>query len=648
MPHRGHRPLPAFESIASPERRELLRRAGITAAGAAFPGLLASCGGGSDAASEPTYAATIAAGRQAIYAALATTPTPAITVALVDRSRLLWAEAFGSIDPKTRQAPTPDTLFCIGSCSKMVATAAAMILVDRGQVELDAPFARYVPEFRMIAPDYARITLRMLLNHSAGLPGTDYRHALTTDAPFPDYYRQVLATLASTRLKHDPGAMSVYANDGFTLVQALVPAVTGLDYPSFVAREIFAPLHMDHSRFALQAFAEGSYAPGFDEGEKLPQEFANAYGSGGLYTTPTDLGRFAQMLINGGGLAGTRVLSQAAVTAMAVDQTVGQPIRPVVIADGYGLGWDGVLQQGLAEVGVTCWHKGGSIGSYQAEFFVLPGEGLAVAIIGTSNAYEPGRIAERILLTALAERGSIATVPVPYPRGTPPAVDPNHGELAAAAGVYAAFDRLLRLDIVDGRSLTLSRRIGDAWKAVSEELLLRADGTFASANNPDVAYSLADAAGERYLVVHLRYGLGHYRITVPYAQRIAARPPLSAAWRARLSKRWLVVNDWPDSETSPLFTLAALADYPGYVLASAGPLETEDCLLDPSGSDVVAQMCLKIPYLYGRDLNDVTVELHGDEEWIRTGGSVFRPEPAGAAWGTRDAGDHQRRLNLVK
>lgn len=219
---------------AQPSRRDILRLGGLAGAAALLPPWLAGCGG-SDA--PPDYNATIADGRNAILKALAETDTPSIAVALMDRERVIWAEAFGTLDKAAGTAPTTDTLFCIGSCSKMIATIATLMLAERGLVDLDQPLVRYLPEFSMADAGHRQITVRMLINHSAGFPGTDYRNS-STSTPFPDYYKQVLQTLAIARLKHAPGEMSCYSNDGFTLIQALVAALTQRSYVDFVKQEI--------------------------------------------------------------------------------------------------------------------------------------------------------------------------------------------------------------------------------------------------------------------------------------------------------------------------------------------------------------------------------------------------------------------------
>ncbi|MBP6583025.1 MAG: beta-lactamase family protein [Chromatiaceae bacterium] len=127
------------------------------------------------------YAATILDARGAIREAMANPGGPtAISLALVDHQRILWAEAFGILDKPRGLAPTTDTLFGLASGRKVFAAIATLILVDRGLGDLDTPLVHYVPDFRMAQGQaYARITPRLLLSYSSGQPGTDYRNGTT-------------------------------------------------------------------------------------------------------------------------------------------------------------------------------------------------------------------------------------------------------------------------------------------------------------------------------------------------------------------------------------------------------------------------------------------------------------------------------------
>ncbi len=584
-----------------------------------------------------SYAATIAACRAEILKELAASEskTTAVSVAFVDEERLLWAEAFGSLDRTRGVAPTTETLFCIASCSKVIAAIAAMILVDRGVIELDAPLVRYITDFRMADDEpWREITVRMLLNHSSGLPGIHFPNVLTV-VPFFGFAAQVRDMLATERLKHAPGEMAVYGSDGFVMIELLVTAVTGQPYTEFVEQEILEPLGMSHSRFAREPFSLGSFAPGLDDaGRPEPQEYTNIYSSG-LFSTPSDLGRLAMMFLNGGRRGNRRILSQAAVAEMGRDQTLNLPFNP--ITDHYahfGLGWDGIHQGGLAAVGVTGWHKAGDADHYHSYFIVAPDERLAVVVMVT-NSKGIGSIAiplaELILLHALAERGSIARVPVPLELATLPAIPVGDAELSAITGIYASSYGLHRLDVRADHTLTLSDFVNNNWHPTLEGLRLRRDGRFVADSCPDKAYRGFIAFGHRYLVVRIPFGMGHYNMELPIGHELHSGHPLSARWQARVGRRWLTANE-PYSaflalgRQPPLISLAEVQGLEGYLavsLRSAGFDLVQ--IVDPRESDHIAHMCLKIPIDNGWGLSDLVIEEREGEEWILWCGTRYRP-----------------------
>src|SRR5438067_2508979 len=327
--------------------------------------LVASCGSKS---SRPTYDAAIQEGQTAAQE-LINHGASAVAIALVDDKRIIWSQRFGLADRDTGQIPTDSTMFGIGSVSKMFATIAVMKLVDRGVIDLDTPLVSYLPTFRMAAAGYEKITVRMLLNHSSGFPGTDYRN-LTIRSPVPKYLEQVLQTLSMSPLKAPPGYMSVYCNDGFTITAALVEAMSGKSYVQFVQDEILTPLGMANTRYPLSAFPAGSYAKAYVKGAAKPQEFVNTLASGGVYSTADNMARIAMMLLGGGRVGTTRILSSASVADMAADQTIGSfdPIHNNSFA--FGLGWDSVSQPGLAAVGFDGRAKGGDSNDYGAAIIV--------------------------------------------------------------------------------------------------------------------------------------------------------------------------------------------------------------------------------------------------------------------------------------
>ncbi|GAB6059307.1 hypothetical protein JCM31598_24240 [Desulfonatronum parangueonense] len=163
------------------------------------------------------------------------------TIAIMDQGRIVYSEGFGVADRSTNRPVDANTRFNIGSTSKMFAAVAILLLVDEGKVILDERVTTYIPEFVMQDERYRDITVRMLFNHSSGLPGSSFYFGYEPDSHM---HHILLETMRLSRLKHAPGAMSIYCNDGFTLAEMIVERVSGLSYLEFLAHRIFTPLGM--------------------------------------------------------------------------------------------------------------------------------------------------------------------------------------------------------------------------------------------------------------------------------------------------------------------------------------------------------------------------------------------------------------------
>ena len=496
------------------------------------------------AAAPVSYAATIADGRAAAKELMTTSGAASMSVALVDGTKVVWQETFGVADRATGAKPTSSTMYGIGSVSKMFVTMAVMQLVDAGEVSLDTPVVTYLPTFRMADPEYAQITVRMLLDHSAGLPGSDYFNTLTT-APNPDYMaRQFLAGLATQRLKTTPGSMSVYCNDCFTLAEMVVESVSGEPYAQYVTDELFVPMGMTHSRYPTEAFAEGTYAHSH---------------------TP---------------LAGAADTGRASDTGRAP----GAQISAVVEAVGYA--------------------------------------------ISSTNAED---LAERMILHALVDKGTLPKTPAIVGATKLPIRTPTAAQVAAVVGVYGAGGNTFRVTADAAGALTLSSLATGGWVPLSTTTFtLRSDGAFWAPNDKGTSIRAVTGWGRRYLDLRDRAGYGHYRTDLLLGERVLPGKPLTAAWQAREGKTWLIVTDVPTSTNwgaPPRIGIVEIPDLPGYVgTAGDGGGGGGVTLIDPSTSDALGAMFLVIPTAQGRDLADVVFLQRGGEEWLRTGSAVARPQ----------------------
>ena len=134
-----------------------------------------------------------------------------------------------------------DDLYNVGSVSKIYVSAAVMKLVQEGRISLDEPVRRYLPDWRMADERCGEITVRMLLNHSSGIPGTNLHDHLDLEEEEELYtgkYRNTPAYWQTVKLQARPGSFSSYGNDGFDLVAEVVEAVTGKPYIRWLREQI--------------------------------------------------------------------------------------------------------------------------------------------------------------------------------------------------------------------------------------------------------------------------------------------------------------------------------------------------------------------------------------------------------------------------
>ena len=141
------------------------------------------------------------------------------------------------------------TLYGVGSVSKIYTAVAVMQLAESGKLELDQPVVKYLPEFKMADGRYKDITVRMLLNHSSGLMGSSFSSGLLFDDASSLATDRLLDRLATQRLKADPGAYSVYCNDGFTLAQLVVERVSDINFQDYLHTHVLSPAGLEDTNF---------------------------------------------------------------------------------------------------------------------------------------------------------------------------------------------------------------------------------------------------------------------------------------------------------------------------------------------------------------------------------------------------------------
>lgn len=255
----------------------------------------------------------------------------------LERRGAIYAKAYG--DRVLVPQPVPmgtDTIFDAASLTKVIATTPSiMLLVERGQIELSAPVARYLPEFAGEGRD--TITVRQLLTHTSGLrPGIPGR-------PAWEGYDRGVELACRQQPTSTPGTRWRYSDINFILLGEIVRRVSGMPLNEFSRREIFEPLGMVDTGFLPGAEKRLRIAPTeVVDGEAFhgvvhdptSRRMGGVAGHAGLFVTAADLARFARMMLNRGEWNGTRIFAEETVALMTSVQT------PPEVPQRRGLGWD--------------------------------------------------------------------------------------------------------------------------------------------------------------------------------------------------------------------------------------------------------------------------------------------------------------------
>ena len=399
---------------------------------------------GNTPATEAKTPAYVTAARSEIWQSITSGGDGSAAIAIMDGGRVVYSEGFGMANRAESLPVSKDTLFNIGSISKVYCATAIMLLVDEGRVDLDKPVVFYLPEFTMADERYKEITVRMLLNHSSGLPGGSYANSFGFQY-HENFLQETLSTLAISKLKHRPGEFSVYCNDGFTIAEMIVEKVSGKKYSQFLAERIFSPLSLSTTGLSVgqrQDFQQLPVARYYDAlGRMAPLEAVSFLGSGGLSATVEDLCRFADSFSDGGKhLLSTNSLSE-------IKKLQPSAFWGKLRNDGMslGLGWDATEIPLYTKQGLSIFGKSGGTGNFNSMLYTVPAHRISVAVMGTGPSGKAQEIALNILEAYLAEKALIANPAEKI--AIPVDAQPIPDEIAAYTGYYAGDSgSILRLE----------------------------------------------------------------------------------------------------------------------------------------------------------------------------------------------------------
>ncbi len=394
---------------------------------------------------------------------------PGVAVGMIQGSAR-ETHAWGVTSLETGYPLLPESVFRVASITKLFTATLAMTLVDEGKLDLDRPVAEYLPELDLADDEAQRtITVRHLLSHQSGLWG-DFSedHGLGEDALL-----RAVARFGTVRQVTRTGELWAYCNVGFHLTGAVIQRIAGVPYETAMRERIFAPLGLRRTGFFAHeaivhsaAVGHEQVAPGADEHRIAGQYYPrNRNPAGGIISCVDDLLSFAALFLDGGMVAGNRVLSEAAIAQMWTPQIIAGNF-----ADAYGIGF------ALADLGgVRTVGHGGSINGYQSKLTIVPDQGFA--FVALSNSGRGSSAIRGIERAMLAERCGIEPA-------APEIVTLDAADLGRYAGRYTQPNTGIAVD-VDGPGLVIA--VTEVRPATGERL-------------PYPTIPLRPLGGDRFLV----------------------------------------------------------------------------------------------------------------------------------------------------
>jgi len=513
------------------------------------------------------YSNTIEATTSYITNRMALEHVPGLAVALVESQQVVWATGFGYADLEHAIPVTSQTVYRIGSVSKIFPTVALLQLAEQGILTMDTPVTNLLPEFAIQYRDFGipatnELVVRHLVNYHSGLPGDVLNSGFSTTMPFDGHQDWLMGYLPTAYPHYPPDLVYNYCNVGFTLAERVVRFhnTNGFNYAEYCREKIFDPLRMSSSsllkdRAAISnnlakayMYMGGGYFP-------LPEQYINMRGAGGIYSSVEDMTKFLMMFLADGMSPSGRLLESASFTEMLERQGEGLPLNVgnIFVA---GLGWDSVSNARLSHASSrVCWKAGSVSEGHCGLIEVLPEAQLAAVILADADMILAWDACDHLLRHALEDKLGLPVPDPVSPIASPLITNMPPSELESLAGVYVGtegFDLIL----TNGHCLTWVPGAEDP-SAVATNIWPRENGWFSFRESQNIELCFTNLAGRDVIVARQLWPDASFIAQSLHAERYEP-PPLSAAWSNRLDTAWPVVDAFAPESYQYL-----LAEYQG-------------------------------------------------------------------------------------
>ncbi|MFI6503254.1 serine hydrolase [Nonomuraea typhae] len=388
--------------------------------------------------------------------------------------------AAGVLHKGTGVEATTDSLFQIGSVTKVWTATQLMQLAERGLLTLDTPVAELLPEFKVADAEVTKtVTVRHLLSHTSGIDGDLFLDTGRGD----DCVEKYVAACADLAQNHPLGVTQSYCNSGFIVAGRIVERLTGKVWDTALREQIIEPLGLTHTVTLPEDALRFRAAMGHVNGAPAPMwGLMRSCGPAGLITArPADVVAFGRAHLEGGLLENPQMMWEPQVAIP----------NPYTLGSHWGVGW--ILDEWSGQKIVS--HGGNTIGQH-AMLWLVPGTGTVVCV--TANGGHSGAFTHAVATELFAELDGLE---VPARLGPPE--QPVEVDLTRYAGVYERAGARLTISLKDGRLVLRMESLGalaELDQPVDIPLVAVDDVTFVGRRDGDpdwlslVFYELGDGS----------------------------------------------------------------------------------------------------------------------------------------------------------
>lgn len=363
-----------------------------------------------------------------------------LSIAVVDDQKIVWAKGFGLADEANHLPASSQTVYRIGSLSKVITATEIMRLHQSGKINIDHPVSDYITDFSIKSrfDNTGPITLRALLSHHSGLP-SDIIAGMWVQHPAS--LAELTHAISNESLASPPGTQYKYSNIGFSLLGRVIEIAENRPFSSAIGENLLQPLGMYSSAFELKALTEKRYAKGYRTGQEAERTPLRDLPAGSMLSNVDDMARFIRFVFSDGHTNDKNILNPETLAEMFTPQFANMPLD---FGHKTGLGW---MLSGLTQpVGEhIVWHNGAGT-PHQAHISFLPDKKLGVVIL--ANTDEASQF-----ITGLGTKSLELALEAKFGKAVPaqePPVDIIPVSLASEqldeyAGAYVIFGNMTRI-----------------------------------------------------------------------------------------------------------------------------------------------------------------------------------------------------------